>query len=62
MCRSVDLSFQVSVRTHANVVICVPMATDGTPHVAPAMDAADVKSELLGLYGNVEFLTSGGFG
>ena len=38
------------------------MATDGTPHVATAMDAADVKSELLGLYRNVEFLTSGGFG
>ena len=59
---SADLSFQVTVRAHADVVFCVPMATGGTLHLAASLDAVDMKSELLGLYRNVEFLTCGGMG
>lgn len=52
----------MTVRAHADVVFCVPMATDSTLNLTASLDAADMKSELLGLYRNVEFLTCGGMG
>ena len=55
-------SFQVTVGAHADVVFYVPMATDGTLHLAASLDAADMKSGLLGLDRNAEFLTCGGMG